>query len=538
MTLFKLGMVTAAFFLVLPARGAEQAEKWKGWQMPSPEEQDERDPTLIPVGKGAIFVPAMSNSAAEPYYLVYKNNELISEQPMGNKTILPPGNYVVRVGSGVLDQMMRFNVKVVEGRSTILKPVWAGLKVRVVDKRNSPFRGSYELIHLPDNQDFGMGLGADFRRGEILRTWLLPPGLYMLVKTGENYRARTNFLTVRLLPGELVHFTLVEETGEDDASRIGDFLGGGVVSRGEAETAVQNWKLGLLIGGNFAFDRADHVPGREFGNTLNLGLYLDGTVRYNLEGHELYLRLEAEHARQKRPNGDFDPRTDQVDLDAVYTYRIVPWFGPYVRVGYDGQLFPSYIDYGKRRSVQYFKGVNDPESGVVTLQKTRIADAFGKSELEEGGGLSFDISPSYIFSLDLRIGYGALQVLTRGLYREVGCSDVLKATSSETSPCAGPDAADVSYLLKVPNSYRMGPEASLIGIGRMTRWISLTTEFKLLEPIEDWSSPIMKWQLTVSFRLVSFASLNYIVDLAYDKKLEDMLQIRQRLLLRFSYEIL
>ena len=48
----------------------------------------------------------------------------------------------------------------------------------------------------------------------------------------------------------------------------------------------------------------------------------------------------------------------------------------------------------------------------------------------------------------------------------------------------------------------------------------------------------MKWQMTVGFRLVSFASLNYIVDLAYDKELDEELQIRQRLLLRFSYEIL
>ena len=532
--------------LVARAEDEPEPERHAGWELPSPKMQEEMDPLLIPVNKGAIFVPAMTSPAAEPYYLVFDQaGQLIAERPTGMKTIVPPGEYTIRIGSGVVGQMLEAPVRVVEGRSAIVDPGWAGLVVRVVDERNTPFRGSYELIRLPDNQDFGIGLGADFERGETLRTWLLPPGRYMIVKTGENYRARTNFLTVRLLPGELVHFTLVQHTGEDEPARAGEFLGGGAVDRGEADTKLRNWKLGLLVGGNFEFDRADHVPGREFGNTLNLGLYLDGTVRYNREGHVLYGRLEFEHGRQKTPTGDFDPRTDEVDFDAVYIYRIVPWFGPYIRAGYEGQIFPSYVDFGgDREYVRYFDGPHSPIGPARLKLKTEITDFFGRNELDEGAGFSFDISPSYMLTLDLRVGFGALQVLTHGLFREVGCSDVLSPRSeSEDDFCAAPGAGDVNYFLEVENSYRFGPEASLVGFGRFTRWISVTTEFKFLQPIPEsaeleWQDPIFKWQMTVGLRLVSFASVNYIIDLTLDRELEEELQVRQRILLRLSYEIL
>lgn len=523
-----------------------EPERHPGWELPSPKMQEEMDPMLIPVNKGAIFVPAMTSPAAEPYYLVYdQQGELVGERPTGMKTIVSPGDYRVRIGTGVVEQMLEIPVRVVEGRSTLVEPAWAGLVVRVVDERNTPFRGSYELIRLPDNQDFGIGLGADFERGETLRTWLLPPGRYMIVKTGENYRARTNFLTVRLLAGELVNFTLVQHTGEADPQRLGDFLGGGAVDRGEADTKLKDWKFGLLIGGNFEFDRTDHVPGKDFGNTLNLGLYIDGNVRYNHEGHLLYLRLEAEHGRQRTPTGDFDPRTDEIDFDAVYIYRLVPWFGPYVRAGYEGQAFPSYTEFGgDRRLVQYFDGLNSPLGDARLKRKAEIADTFGRNELDQGAGFSFDISPSYMLTLDLRVGFGAKQVLTRGLFTEKSCSDVLAPTEpGGPSPCDAEGAGNLHYFLEVENSYRFGPEASLVGFGRFTRWISVTTEFKFLQPIpeqrgQDWLDPLFKWQMTVGLRLVSFASVNYIVDLALDRALEEELQVRQRILLRLSYEIL
>ncbi|MBW1810463.1 MAG: hypothetical protein JRJ87_19860, partial [Deltaproteobacteria bacterium] len=48
----------------------KQPECLPGWQLPSPKVQMEMDSELIPVGKGAIFVPAMTDPGSEPPYVV------------------------------------------------------------------------------------------------------------------------------------------------------------------------------------------------------------------------------------------------------------------------------------------------------------------------------------------------------------------------------------------------------------------------------------------------------------------------------------
>ena len=47
----------------------------------------------------------------------------------------------------------------------------------------------------------------------------------------------------------------------------------------------------------------------------------------------------------------------------------------------------------------------------------------------------------------------------------------------------------------------------------------------------------MTWKNTLSLRLVSFASVAYVVKLAYNKQLSEFLQFEQRVLLRFTFDI-
>ena len=75
----------------------------------------------------------------------------------------------------------------------------------VVNETFLPFRGTYELIRMSTREDFGIGFGADEQLGEATRVWVLPPGLYKLIRAGGTYRDRTNFATVRLEAGRLTH---------------------------------------------------------------------------------------------------------------------------------------------------------------------------------------------------------------------------------------------------------------------------------------------------------------------------------------------
>ena len=69
-------------------------------------------------------------------------------------------------------------------------------------------------------------------------TWLVPPGVYRIVKPGANYRQLRNYATVYVPPGGLVRYRLVMDPDTQD------FLGAGVLLPNEfgAEDRQGEWR--------------------------------------------------------------------------------------------------------------------------------------------------------------------------------------------------------------------------------------------------------------------------------------------------------
>ncbi|MEO1173671.1 MAG: hypothetical protein AAFX94_16720, partial [Myxococcota bacterium] len=86
----------------------------QGWPAGTIREQLSRDSTLIPFGKGAVFVPAMTNPLDEPPVTVYQAGRQIREAKTGERIVLNPGNYAVFVGSGSEEQRLSFATEVRE----------------------------------------------------------------------------------------------------------------------------------------------------------------------------------------------------------------------------------------------------------------------------------------------------------------------------------------------------------------------------------------------------------------------------------------
>ncbi len=515
-------------------KDAGQTATPPGWLLPAPRVQMEMDAELIPVGKGAVFVPAMSESPAEPPFVVLaEDDEVVVRSPTGKKVILPPGKYTVKVGSGVEGQMKAHPVEVFEGHSTLVEPDWAGMIIRVVDEHGAQIRGAYEIFALPSGEDFGLGLGADETRGETLRTWLLPPGRYMLVRSGETPRARTDFVTVRLEAGELVHFTLVQD--QED----GSFKGGGVVDRWEGRTEIENWRFGLIIGGDLLWNRNDKVVGRSDGNSTSFNGFVNFSIRYLDPNHLAYLRLQVDEGAQalQEIGKDFtdmewSKTIDEVDLDAIYTYRLLSWLGPYVRFGLDTNLFPGTQRFDTPdKDVVIVNPENELVDRKVRAKEIKLADPIDPLELKEGLGVSFDLSPSLMLDLHLRLGVGARHTLVRSLLLSHEPND-----DEPDHPCQ-----DDECFIQASPSNLIGAEATFIGSARLSRWVLIDTELDMLMPFfstEGGTDPVFNWKNTISLRLVSFASVVYVVKLDYNKQLSDDLQFEQRVLLRFTFDIL
>ena len=246
------------------------------WLSRSPSQQISHDAQLRPLSGGGIFVPTMTGGHSEPKYQIYDaNGKNVDEARTGTTTYVPAGKYTVHVGTPVSHDNLEFQVNVVEGDITVIPVEWSGLIVKVVNDRGTTVRGNYEIVSLPDRSYIGLGTGALLNEGEMLSTWLLWPGKYMIISAGEGYQARKNFITVSLDPGELSRLTLVvdEETG--------DILGGGEIDTVDDELLERWWWASILIGGSIRFNHTKDVIGKAPGQLLDVSGFLESYFRWH-----------------------------------------------------------------------------------------------------------------------------------------------------------------------------------------------------------------------------------------------------------------
>ena len=489
------------------------------WLQPSPAVQLEQDPALRPAASGGIFVPALTRSTSEPFYQVLQEGKLLDEKRTGRVSYVSPGVYTVLVGSGVPENKLEFEVNVVEGLVTFVPVEWGGLLINVVDERGTPFRGSYELVRMPSREYVGIGLGAELAQGEQLDTWLLWPGTYMILASGESYQARKNFTTLRLPPGQLIQYTIVLDTD------TGDLMGAGEVAV-ETENR-EGWDLNLVLGGSVLFNQADKVIGKAEGQTLDVSAFIETIGGYLDPDHFVYARLNTEIGGSLRladANGSTDQpfvtTVDAINLDLLYAYRFLPWFGPYARTSLETTMLPSYQVFDEPTAIERYDSNGGFISGATDVLDVKLSEPFAPIDLEGGAGGRLDLSFGYWFNLDTRLGVGLRQVFARDLY-------VVDSSSS-----------DLVQIKQIEDANQIGAEAALILELSPTRWLLVKTDANLLAPFDDFSNPFLDFRGTITLRLSSIASLNYTIRVKDDPEILDETQVDQSLLLRFAYKVL
>ncbi|HQI61390.1 MAG TPA: hypothetical protein PLE83_04630 [Myxococcota bacterium] len=502
---------------VFQAQAAHQSRaRTETWDAPPPDEQLAADPTLIPPAQGAIFVPAMTDPRLEPPYLVYKDGKLLHTVSTGRRAIVTPGVYDVQLGSGPPEQRLRRKVLVKEGQTTVVPPTWGAVVVRIVDERFTPFRGSYELLALPKRQSLGVGLGADVELGDEERTWILAPGKYMLIRSGANFQARRDFFTFRLAPGEQIDITLVIER------ETGVFLGAGEVELPDRLIKNKDLRINLVLGGDAEVNRRSDMVGFRSGFGFTLGGFVDFLLQYKPQKHYVYTRLKLEEKQVKLPGTSFQKDLDELKFGTVYVYRVVPWFGPYIRVSTQTALFPgtTYLE-SPTEIIEVDRSDRVVANHGVHQGKFRLSDPLAPSEIKGGVGLGFIAVASNWFDANIRLGFGGRMLFNRGLY-------TLRASGTD----------GVLNILKMSDAKQYGIEGTIVASLRITRWVVATTELELLEPVTDWKNPIVDWQSNVGLRLASFVSFNYIFKMLLDRDRSAYLQTEHRLVLRLSWQIL
>ena len=62
----------------------------------------------------------------------------------------------------------------------------------MIDDNRTSVNESYELYWQDQRENYGIGFGIEEERGEAVKTWLLPPGVYTVLSVAKTYRQRAN----------------------------------------------------------------------------------------------------------------------------------------------------------------------------------------------------------------------------------------------------------------------------------------------------------------------------------------------------------
>jgi len=496
---------------------AASPESWldaaaKTWDAPSLERQMAEDETTIPLGMGAVYVPRFAQENLEPDVEVLDStgSEAGAGKP-GRRYAVEPGAYFVMIGSGSHKQRLVRTAVVAEGRTVPIIPDWGGLSIDVINETGISFRGEYELVRMDNYEPYGRGYGADPSLGEQPKVWILKPGLYKILGTGESYNTLKNFVTVQILQGQLIRFVLVEN--ETDL-RI---QSGGVVNYDIARTFARNWKFGLDLGGTGLFtgvnDRNPAPTEPHVTTNFSVAMLLNGWVRYDREpvNWETKLRLDEGLNLPDFSFAQMENNLDEARLTSLYIWRFFSWFGPYGRLDVQSDVFPRFARVDKNQGQKYLFSI-DKNGAFIRLDSLpqQTEKSFSPMRFESGLGANLDILSMRFLEIKLRSGFGYTLNNTRDGMGEVDSTAI-------DSTIAARDTALIrqSKILQQVDgvfSQEAGPEAGLWGMVRLGRWASLETELKIFGPVapeQRIMKPDIDWRSTISWRATRVVSIDY-----------------------------
>ena len=512
-----------------PPSASPQSASWldlamKTWDAPPLSQQINEDAKMIPLGKGGIFVPRFSDQALEPTIQINNpDGKLVAWGETGKKYTVEPGEYSIVLGSGSMNQRIVKKISTVEGRVEPVFPDWCGLSIDVVDESNLPFRGTYELARLDSFEAYGRSYGRDMTLGERVKTWTLKPGLYKIFSAGGSYNTLTNFITVRLVPGEFVRVVIIEN--QKDLK----IQGGGVVNANlPSSQKLSPWKHSLDVGGTIMLNatndkitplNTDNLTNIAFLTLFNLN-YKKGPVDWETntfwkEGFNFTDFLLSDIA-----NAD---KADDFRLISLAVWRVIlPWLGPYCRTELDMRLLPLYENFDKKDQNHFFVVLN-PDSSIQEIDSTSkskiIQPVFSHVTGDVGVGTNIDMLTRDNYDAKLRLGLGYSQYVIWNQKNERDTSYINRKKINSVDTAHYSEALKGTYYILQQSghitSQSFGPELGLAVNIRAGGWGIARGDFRMRIPIDHYQYPDWDINTTISWSLTRSITLDYILLYTY-----------------------
>jgi hypothetical protein len=465
---------------------AAPAARPTNWLSPPVDEQLSRDRTLIPLGKGALFLPTYTEPRREPEISVLnERGRVIQSGTPGERILLDSGSYEVHYGSGTVSQQMQATVTIEEGHTTVIPPTWGGLIVETLTQDGEYFEGQYELIRMERWINYGKGHGLTEERLQDIKAWIIPPGTYRISKAGEGFNSLKNYVTVQINPGEL---SVVELISPDKAS--GDIIAGGIKALNARTKVGHNWTYGLRAGGNVNLHQETNDADASTQTTQFAG---DMRLRVNFDNVQYFgtteLFLQDNFSKEK--GKPFSLTTDIAQLRSTWVRRLNPWLGPYVRGTIETHLFPTLA---QADTVRVRPDLSSPALDTITPGRDfEVAAVLDPLKLREGAGVNIDFISKYYLEATTQVGVAARQSLVR------------ESFVANSANIYEPDTS----------TFEIGVENSIIARIRLGNQVTLDLRSELFAPNAD-VSKIRLDEFTADFRF--FLSRNVEIDYLFQIK--------------------
>lgn len=511
----------------------------KTWEAPPISEQMAKDRTTVPMGKGGIFIPRLTELHKEPDIEIVDSlkRTVVSGEP-GVTYSVEPGKYSVMIGSGTHRQRIIRNVEVEEFNTVPVLPDWSGLIVETIDTNSTVIRGEYEVVRIDEFEPFGRGYGADVTLGEAVKAWILKPGIYKILGRGESYNTLKNFVTVRLLPGELTRLVLIER--EDDMA----IMGGGTIEIDAGRKITSNWKYGGNVGGNIQFvgdiDRSQENRQDDLSSMLSLNTAIWLRYLNNPIDWETTISLkEGFNIDRQVSSFSFQGAADDFKVRSLFIWRFYKWLGPYGNSEFKTNLLPKNLLRDKKERFYFIKDDNSLDTANYSIESSlRLNPSFCPLTVDIGGGANIDALNLNMLDIAVRLGAGGSYNNYPDRYSEVPNSKAVY------------DRESLELDQKVKNSillrrekrkdiFELGPLGSISGNLRIGRFGSASAEIKLFAPVfpeNRFENPDFDLSTILSWRVARGVTLDY--EFSYQLKQPEDAKVNlasNTILLRFSF---
>ncbi len=478
------------------------------WESEPISTQLDMDDTLVPIGKGAVFCPTMTDPDNEPVYGVLQNGDIVQDARTGHRIPLAPGVYTVVIGSGTIDQLIRKTVRVEEGATSVIKVDWGGLVINVINGSRTPVREYYELFSLDTGDSYGIGQGVEEGMDEQILTWLIPPGRYKIVKTGDNINAVVNFGTIHVLPGELVHANLVvdEETG--------NFLGFGYMTDVRQFTdSKSNWRTRSELSGNTLLH---YTPSSETGAETQASFTATfqwlSDARYENGRHIIPIWANFEEGLSMEDDRVLRKYIDKGEIRMTYIYRFSNLISPYIRIGAETRFFKTFHRFEEPTDYWEVDADGDTTDVVTGAGDVKLGSAFRPALFKQGLGITSIIIKTLPVNINIRSGYGVRQTIAGDAY-------IFNSERNILSPVQKTNVTGMEFLL--------------LGDLRLGKYIILNSEFDILMPERNRKTWLYDGENRLRLNLTNNVSLLFTMEYWKDENV-DTTQTRYQTLLRFS----